>query len=229
LRFARSCDSDSTDADYHLALQEITYGTQISPLEYTTEEEDAAASDVSTSPDSLPDLVSVDDDASMNETSDASEVSVNEASGSLAYVLSSDDEVSVNEASVVSGVSVNETSVISEVSVNETSGSLTTVVSGDAETANGHLPLFFIVYVTNSKDVSKGSAISERDPLMKTVPLDAQRNFVTQTDKEKHNFVTQTDKEKQLFQRAHSHDERLELLPDVCLFSPRAVSAIWFQ
>ncbi len=115
LRFARSCDSDSTDADYHLALQEITYGIQISPLEYTTQEEDAAASDVSTSPGSLPDLVSVDDEVSMNETSDASEVSVNEASGSLAYVLSSDDEVSVNEASVVSEVSVNETSVISEV------------------------------------------------------------------------------------------------------------------
>jgi len=185
LRFAKSCDSDSTEADYHLALQEITYGIQISPLEYTTQEEDAAASDVSTSPGSLPDLVSVDDEASMNETSDASEVSVNEASGSLAYVLSSDDEVSVNEASVVSGVSVNETSVISEVSVNETSGSLTTVVSGDAETANGHLPLFFIVYVANSKGASKGSAIPERAPLMKTVPLGAQRNFVTQTDKEK--------------------------------------------
>ena len=164
LRFARSRLSDSTDADENLAFQEVTYGIQISPSEFIAENEDVAASDASTSPGSLPDLVSVDDEASMNETSDASEVSVNEASGSLAYVLSSDDEVSVNEASVVSEVSVNETSVISEVSVNETSGSLTTVVSGDAETANGHLPLFFIVYVANSKGASKGSAISERAP-----------------------------------------------------------------
>jgi hypothetical protein len=61
----------------------------------------------------------------MNETSDVSEVSVNEVSGSLSDVLSSDDEVSVNEASVVSEVSVNEVSVISEVSVNKASGSLT--------------------------------------------------------------------------------------------------------
>jgi hypothetical protein len=112
--------------------------------------------------------VSVDDETVMNETSDVSEVSVSETSGSLTYVLSSDDEVSVNE-----------TSVISEVSVNETSGSLTTVVSGDAETVHGHLSLFFIVYVSNSKDTSKGSVISERAPLMKSVPLGAQRNFVT--------------------------------------------------
>jgi hypothetical protein len=151
LRFARSCDSDSTDADNHLALQEITYSIQISPSEYTTQSENAAASDASTSSGSLSDLVSVDDEASMNETFDVSEVPVNEASGSLAYVLSSDDEVSVNEASVVSEFSVKETFVISEVSVNETSGSLTTVVSGDAEAANGHLPLFFIVYAANSK------------------------------------------------------------------------------
>jgi hypothetical protein len=185
-RFARSCDSDYTDTDYHLALQEITHGIQISPSEYTTQEENAVASDVSTSPDSLPDLVSVDDEASMNETSDVLEVSVNEASGSLTQVLSSDDKVSVNEASVLSEVSVNETSVISEVSVNETSDSRTTVVSGDPEAANGHLRLFFTVYVTNTKGVSKGSAISERAPLMKTVPLGSQRNFVTQTDQEKH-------------------------------------------
>ncbi len=33
LRFTRSCDSDSTDADYRLDLQEITYGIQISPSE----------------------------------------------------------------------------------------------------------------------------------------------------------------------------------------------------
>jgi hypothetical protein len=155
-------------------------------INHTKKKENATASDVSTSPGSLPDLVSVDDEDSMNETSDVSEVSVNESSGSLTYVLSSDDEVSVNEASVVSGFSVNETSVISEVSVNETSDSLTTVVSGDAETANGHLPLFFIVYVANSKGASNGSAISERAPLMKTVLLDTQWNFVTQTDKEKH-------------------------------------------
>jgi hypothetical protein len=115
----------------------------------------------STSPVSLPDLVSVDDEASMNETSDVSKVSVNESSDSLAYVLSSDDEVSVNEASGVTEVSVNETSVISEVSVNETSDSLTTVVSGDVDVANGHLSLVFVVYVGNSKDSSKGSAISE--------------------------------------------------------------------
>ncbi len=49
-----------------------------------------------------------------------------------------------------------------------------------------YLPLFFIVYVANSKDTSKGSAISERAPLMKSVPLGAQWNFVTQTDKKKH-------------------------------------------
>jgi hypothetical protein len=90
----------------------------------------------------------------MNETSDVSEVSVNEASGSLPYVLSSDDEVSVNEASVVSEVS--EASVISEfLPVNEASGSFTTVASGDAEAANGQPPLFFIVYVANSKALQK--------------------------------------------------------------------------
>ena len=125
LRFVRSCDSDFTDADEDLALQDVTYGIQISPSEYTTQNEDVAASDASTTPDSLPDLVSVEDEASMNETSDVSEVSVNEVSGSLSDVLSSDDEVSVNEASVVSEVSVNEVSVISEVSVNKASGSLT--------------------------------------------------------------------------------------------------------
>jgi hypothetical protein len=129
LRFARSRLSDSTDADENLAFQEVTYGIQISPSEFIAENEDVAASDASTSPGSLPDLVSVDDEASMNETSDASEVSVNEASGSLPYALSSDDEVSVNETSVVSEASVNEVSVISEVSVNEASGSLTTVCS----------------------------------------------------------------------------------------------------
>jgi hypothetical protein len=53
------------------------------------------------------------------------------------------------------------------------------------ETANGHLSHFFIVYVANSKVTSKGSNISERAPLMKSVPLDTQWNFVTQTDKEK--------------------------------------------
>ena len=192
MRFARSRLSDSTDADENLAVQEVTYGAQISPSEFIAENEDVAASDASalgsldalgawlydngalgawlynnwlhdnqdnsveaseasTLPDSLPDLVSVDDEASMNETSDASEVSVNEASGSLPYALSSDEEVSVNETSVVSEASVNEVSVISEVSVNEASGSLTTVVSGDAEAANGQPPLFFIVYVANSK------------------------------------------------------------------------------
>jgi hypothetical protein len=100
LRFARSCDSDSTDADENLDLQDVTYGIQISPSEFIAQSEDVAASDASTTPGSLPDLVSVDDEASMNETSDVSEVSVNEASDSLPYALSSDDEVSVNETSV---------------------------------------------------------------------------------------------------------------------------------
>jgi hypothetical protein len=99
LRFARSCASDSTDADENLSLQEVTYGIQISPSEFIAQNEDVAVSDASTSPGSIPDLVSVDDEASMNETSDVSKVSVNEASGSLSYALSSDDEVSVNETS----------------------------------------------------------------------------------------------------------------------------------
>jgi hypothetical protein len=143
------------------------------------------ASEASTLSDTLPDLVSVDDEASMNETSDALEVSVNEASGLLTYALSSDEKVSVNETSVVSEASVNEVSVISKVSVNEASGSLTTVVSGDAEAANGQPPLFFFVYVTNAKSASKSPAISERAPLMKAVPIGAQRTFVTETDKQK--------------------------------------------
>ena len=49
-------------------------------------------SDASISPGSFPDLVSVDDESSVNETSDVSEVSVNETSGSLPDVLSSDDD-----------------------------------------------------------------------------------------------------------------------------------------
>ncbi len=183
MRFARSCVSVSTDADENLAVQEVTYGIQISPSEFIAQNEDVAASDASTSPGSLPDLVSVDDETSMNETSDASEVSVNETSGSLSYALSSDDEVSVNETSVVSEVSVNEFSVISELSVNEAFGSLTTVVSGDAEAANGQLSFFFFVYVANAKSASKSPAISERAPLMNTVPIGAQRTFVTESDK----------------------------------------------
>ena len=140
MRFARSRLSDSTDADENLAVQEVTYGIQISPSEFIAENVDVAASDASalgsldalgawlydngalgawlynnwlygnqdnsleaseasTLSDTLPDLESVDDEASMNETSDALEVSVNEASGSLLYALSSDDEVSEIEIS----------------------------------------------------------------------------------------------------------------------------------
>jgi hypothetical protein len=50
LRFGRSFDSDSTNADEDLALQNVTYGIQISPSEYTTQNEDVAVSDASTSP-----------------------------------------------------------------------------------------------------------------------------------------------------------------------------------
>ncbi len=35
LRFARSCASDSTDADENLALQDVMYGIQISPCQLT--------------------------------------------------------------------------------------------------------------------------------------------------------------------------------------------------
>ena len=173
LRLARSCDSDFTDADENLALQHVTLGIQISPSEfnaqnvafslYDNQDNSVEASDESTLPGSLPDLMSVDDEASMNETSDLSEVSVNEVSGSLPAVLSSDDEASVNEAS----------------------GSLTAIVSSDVEAANGQPPLSFIVYVANSKGASKSPAISERAPLMKDVPIGAQRKFVSQSDKEK--------------------------------------------
>jgi len=138
LRFARSCDSDFTDTDENLGLHRVTYGFQISPSEFNSQnvvfsphdnqDDSVETSDASSIPGSLPDLMSVDDEASMNETPDLSEVVVNEASDSLSAVLSSDDEASVNEAS----------------------GSLTAVVSGDVEAANAQPPLFFIVYVTNS-------------------------------------------------------------------------------
>jgi hypothetical protein len=199
LRHARSRDSDFADADENLASQHVTFGIQTSPSELnaqnaafslhdnqdnSVEASDAAAfvsldalgallyaanwlyaeddseeaSEASTLTDSLPDLLPYDDEASMNETSDLSEVSVNEVSGSLSTVLSSDDEASVNEAS----------------------GSLTAIVSSDVEAANGQPPLFFIVYVANSKGASKSPAISERVPLMQAVPIGAQRKFVSQ-------------------------------------------------
>ena len=76
MRFARSCDSDFTDADEDLDLQYVTYGIQISPSEYVTQKEDVETSDTSTTPGHSK-LVSVDDETSMNGTSDVSEVSVN--------------------------------------------------------------------------------------------------------------------------------------------------------
>jgi hypothetical protein len=171
----RSRDSDFADADENLASQHVTFGIQTSPSElnaqnaafslYDNQDNSVEASDASafvtldalgawlydiglyeednsveaseastlSISDSFPDLLPVDDEASMNETSDLSEVSVNEVSGSLPTVLSSDDEASVNEAS----------------------GSLTAIVSSDVEAANGQPPLFFIVYVANSKGASK--------------------------------------------------------------------------
>ncbi len=171
----RSRYSDFADADKNLASQHVTFGIQTSPSElnaqnvafslYDNQDNSVKASEASTlsNSDALSDLLPVDDEASMNETSDLSEVSVNEVSGSLLILLSSNDETSVNEAS----------------------GSLTVIVSSDVETANGQPPLFFIVYVANSKGASKSPAISERVPLMKTVPIGAQRKFVSQSDKEK--------------------------------------------
>jgi hypothetical protein len=151
----RSRYTDFADADENLASQHVTFGIQTSPSElnaqnvafslYDNQDNSVKASEASTLSisEALSDLLPVDDEASMNETSDLSEVSVNEVSGSLPILLSSDDEASVNEAS----------------------GSLTVIVLSDVEAANGQLPLFFIDYVANSKDASKSPAISERVPL----------------------------------------------------------------